>query len=42
MHEGRLLFASPAETLLDLYDLRLTTQAEDLIQTLRKEEGQRG
>jgi CRP-like cAMP-binding protein len=42
MHEGPLLFASPAETLLDLYDLRLTTQAEELIETLRRDAGRHG
>ncbi len=33
--EGRVM-ASPAETLLDLYDLRLTEQADDFARSLRK------
>lgn len=33
---GGLLFADPAEALLDLYDLRLTTQAEDFAQAMRQ------
>ena len=33
---GRLPFADPVETLLDLYEMRLVSQAEDLVRTLRK------
>lgn len=35
MRDRRLPLASPAETLLDIYDLRLTSQAEDFIRTMR-------
>lgn len=31
-------FAGPAETLLDLYDLRLTSQADEFIQSMRRAE----
>jgi hypothetical protein len=34
---GRLPFTDPAETLLDLYDLRLTTQAGEFVEALRRE-----
>ena len=48
IHKGRRLpnehewpFADPVETLLDLYDLRLTTQAEDFVRELRQKAGAR-
>ena len=34
--DGSLPFADPAETLLDLYDMRLVEQADDFIQALRR------
>lgn len=33
-----LPFAGPAETLLDLYDLRLTSQADEFVQSMRRSE----
>ena len=38
----RVPYASPAEVLFDLYDLRLTTQAEDFVRTLRKKADDHG
>jgi hypothetical protein len=32
---GHLAFASPAETLLDLYELRLSSQADEFVQAVR-------
>lgn len=40
--KGRLPFASPAETLLDLHELRLTSQAEEFIQALRTQRPSHG